>query len=121
VNQNVNGPGDNPRNVVPFFAAASTKMAQQVERHLKQMVLMGLTVQCIINFGPDVGMTQGRKNARAACTSPAQRDIVDAEQYLPSYLTLSINHVDPNTGAYTVIVPTHTINNYVPETVPRLR
>lgn len=121
LNHNVNGPGDNPRNVVPFWAAANTKMAQQVEGHLKQLVLMGLTVQYVINFGPDVGMTPGRNKALKACGTKAQRDIVDAEQYLPSYLTLSVALIDPNTGAATPIVPPHPVNNYVPETVPLLR
>ena len=121
LNHNVNGPGDNPRNVVPFWAAANTQMAQQVEGYLKDLVLMGLTVRYVIDFGPAVGMTSGRATALGNCSTKAQADIIEAEQHLPAYLTLTITYIDANSGAETVIVPAHVINNYVPETVPLLR
>ncbi len=121
LNHNVNGPGDNPRNVLPFWAAANTKMAQQVEGYLKELVLQGLMVRYVIQVGGDVGMTPGRQAALDACTNDAQRAIVNFEQYLPSHLVISIHCIDLATGDEQVIVPGCTIDNYVPETVPLLR
>jgi hypothetical protein len=121
LNHNVNGPGDNPLNVVPFWAAANTQMAQQVEGHLKDLVLRGLMVRYVISFGAAVGMTPGRSAALSNCTSQDQTDIIEAEQHLPDSLTLTITYIDASTGAETVVVPPQVIENFVPETVPLLR
>lgn len=120
LNHNVNGPGNNPRNVVPFWAAANTQMASQAEVYVKQLVNRGCEVQYMITFGADVGMTTGRQAALGNCSTQLQREIVELEQHLPAYLLISIKFVDPSGTVQEILAP-HRIDNFVPETVPLIR
>jgi hypothetical protein len=117
LNHQVNGSGSDPANVVPFYADANTEMAMQVEVHLKDLVHRGVPVSYNIQLEGDVGMTPGRLNALAACGSKAQREVIEAEQYLPAAIVLSLSAQDA-VGTWHVIVPSHRIANFVPETVP---
>lgn len=116
LNHNVNGSGSDAKNVVPFFADANTEMANVAEKHLKELVLNGFRVDYSIRLGPEVGMTSGRTEALALCENQAQRDIIDIEQHLPSYFTITLNAW--NGAAWVTIVNGAQIDNYVPETVP---
>ncbi len=119
LNHNLNGPGDEQQNVVPFWATANTAMAKQAESHVKELVQRGAEVRYIVRVGPPVGMTPGRQAALAACTEQAQRDLIELEQHLPMNLVIECDALD--TASHTWInVVNCTIDNYVPETVPYL-
>ena len=45
INDNLNGSGKDPKNLLPLCAAANTQMGKQAETHLKNAVLMGLPAQ----------------------------------------------------------------------------
>lgn len=117
INHNINGSGSDAKNVVPFYAAANTSMAQKVEKFLTFLVQRGVPVQYTIVSGPAVGMTDARKTALAACTTSLQREIIEIEQYLPAYLTITLA-AKANDGTWVTIVNALQIDNYVPETVP---
>jgi hypothetical protein len=117
LNHQVNGSGARLANVVPFAADGNKQMAKQVEVHLKQLVQMGIPVQYTIDLGAAVGMTPGRAAARAACTTQLQRDIIDAEQHLPSSITVSLSALQED-GTMISILSGYVIPNFVPETVP---
>jgi hypothetical protein len=116
LNHNVNGSGADAQNVVPFFADANTEMANVAEKYLKELVLNGFKVDYSISLGPAVGMTAGRTQALADCSNDIQRSIIDIEQHLPSYFTITLKAW--NGTAWLTIVNAAQINNYVPETVP---
>ncbi|MCB2076397.1 MAG: hypothetical protein KDE55_01735 [Novosphingobium sp.] len=118
LNHNLNGPGNDARNVVPFWATANTEMAREAEKQVKELVLMGATVEYNIDLGPDVGMTQGRQQALAACQTQDEADIVDCEQYLPSHLRITCD-VLLVSGQWQKVLDL-TVNNFVPETVPAI-
>lgn len=117
LNHNLNGSGSDNKNVVPFWATANTEMANKVEKFAKELVLSGVTTLYTINVGGPVGMTPGRTAALNNCTQQIERDIIDAEQYLPANLVLSLKAKDV-TNTWVTIVPGQTVENYVPETVP---
>lgn len=117
LNHNLNGPGDEERNVVPFWATANTAMAKQAECYVKELVQNGVQVSYTVHPGPAVGMTPGRQAALALC-DPAQAEVIDCEQYLPAYLRIECSALDAS-GSWVPVVAV-TIDNYVPETVPYL-
>jgi hypothetical protein len=116
LNHQVNGSGADVKNVVPFAADANTKMAQQVEKHLKALVQAGMAVRYTILMGPAVGMTPGRQAALAACTTAPQRAVIEAEQHLPSSLLITLEWF--NGQDWAMVCNNHPIRNDVPETVP---
>lgn len=121
INHNVNGSGSDPANVVPFWATANTEMSNKVEKHLKELVLSGVQVKYSIVSGPAVGMTPGRTKAFSACAGVAAlEEIVTAEQYLPAYLTLTVQGLDATKNAWVTVVNATPIMNFVPETAPVL-
>jgi hypothetical protein len=117
INHNINGSGKDAKNVVPFYAAANTEMSNQVEKYLTLLVQKGIPVQYTISTGTAVGMTPGRQAARDACTTDLEREIIDIEQHLPAYLTLTLAAQEKD-GSWKTIVNNVQIDNYVPETVP---
>jgi hypothetical protein len=117
LNHNLNGPGDNKLNVVPFWGGANTDMAAKVEKHVKDLVQQGVTVNYTINQGPAVGMTTGRQKAYKAAPTKDQKELIDWEQYLPEYLIMNCDALDGK-GNWVTVVNNVRIDNFVPETVP---
>ena len=115
LNHNLNGPGDQAMNVIPFWVTANTAMAKQAECYVKELVQNGVQVQYTVDPGPAVGMTPRRQAILAGC-NPAQAEVVDCEQYLPAYLRIECAAWDAGSGGWVPIV-NMSIDNYVPETV----
>lgn len=117
LNHQVNGSGRLETNVVPFSADGNTRMANEVEGALKEAVHRGLTVKYDIDVVGQVGMTPGRTQALAECTTQEQRDIIEIEQYLPVHLSASLKVLQSD-GTWLTIFAGYVIANHVPETVP---
>ena len=118
LNHHLNGSGKEPRNVVPFWATANTQMAQQAEKHVKELVLQGIQVKYDVTLSPAVGMTSGRAALKVSCDSE-QWELVEAEQWLPESLIITCDAWDDGKKNWIRIVEVK-IDNYVPETVPYL-
>lgn len=118
LNHNLNGPGDQATNVLPFWATANTAMAKQAECYVTELVQSGVQVQYTVDPGPAVGMTPGRQALLAHCDAD-QAALVRCEQHLPAYLRIECAAWDAGSGTWVNIVNV-TIDNYVPETVPYL-
>ncbi|MCE2915334.1 MAG: hypothetical protein LW768_07225 [Rubrivivax sp.] len=116
VNHNLNGPGDNAKNVFPFWASANTDMAKKAEGHVKEMVLRGVQVQYNISLGSPVGMTTARKKAYDKATGDAKK-IIELEQYLCDGVVIDCSAwCEP--GVWKPVVVGVSISNFVPETAP---
>jgi hypothetical protein len=117
INHNINGSGSDANNVAPFYAAANTEMSNHVEKYLTELVQRCVPVHYTIVAGPAVGMTEGRKLALANCETELQREIIEIEQHLAAYLTITLK-AQNDKGEWVTIVNARQIDNYVPETVP---
>ncbi|MEI2781217.1 MAG: hypothetical protein V9H25_08110 [Candidatus Competibacter sp.] len=118
LNHNLNGSGEEPKNMVPFWAASNTQMAKQAEKYVKELVLQGVEVKYNITCGQPVGMTPGRLALQPLC-DPEQWELVEAEQWLPRSFIITCDAWDSAQNDWVRVV-NETIDNYVPETVPYL-
>ena len=118
LNHNLNGSGEEPKNMVPFWAASNTQMAKQAEKYVKELVLQGVEVRYNITCGQPVGMTPGRLALQPLC-DPEQWELVEAEQWLPESFIITCDAWDSDQSDWVRVVNV-TIDNYVPETVPYL-
>ncbi|MFZ4700183.1 MAG: hypothetical protein ACOYMG_09020 [Candidatus Methylumidiphilus sp.] len=121
LNHNLNGSGEEPRNVVPFWGGANTEMAKKAECHVKELVQRGAKVQYFITLGAAVGMTPARKALQAQCDTPEQWELIQCEAFLPSKFIITCNGWDDAKAQWVTVVNNLPIDNYVPETVPYLR
>jgi hypothetical protein len=130
LNHNLNGPGNNELNVVPFWATANTEMSNKAEKYVKELVLRGAQVNYTIQQGAAVGLTPARQKLLADIdamkpTDPpvgdrkVQRQLVEYEQHLPDSFVINCDALD-DTGKWVNIVNNVRIENYVPLTVPYL-
>ncbi len=120
LNHNVNGSGSDTKNVVPFFADANTEMERVAETYLKELVLKGIPVDYEIELGPTVGSDANwyadMQTALGNCTTDAEKEVLQTEQYLPQYLTITLKAWDGT--QWVTIVNAKRVDNYVPTTVP---
>jgi hypothetical protein len=116
VNHNLNGPGNNARNVFPFWASANTDMAKKAESYVKEMVQRGVQVKYNITLGSAVGMTTARQKAYDKAKGEAKK-IIELEQYLCNGIVIDCSAWS-NQGVWVPIVVGVSISNYVPESVP---
>lgn len=132
INDNLNGSGKDPKNLLPLWAAANTQMEKQAETYLKDAVLMGLAAQWKIVCGAQYGLPyvqptldQILKNAGAkklsdlkvGSTEHTQYKIVEYEQYLPVSLTMDATVVDQS-GTSHSLVNNEKVENFVPQNIP---
>jgi hypothetical protein len=121
LNHNLNGPGDNVLNVVPFWGGANTDMANKVEKFVKELVLSGVVVTYEISCGPpmksDATYAAWAKNATGTAD---QLEIIKWEQELPQFLSFSATAIDGKGIKVNVVPSGIQIKNFVPMTVPTI-
>jgi hypothetical protein len=121
LNHNLNGPGDNELNVVPFWAAANSDMAKKIEKGVKDLVSRGVVVTYTITCGDPMkklpAYTEWFKTVNG---SEAQMDVLRWEQELPQYLSFSATATDKLGTTVNVVQPGTQIPNFVPMTLPTL-
>lgn len=133
INDNLNGSGRDPKNLLPLWATANTQMEKSAEKYLKDVVLMGLPAAWTIVTGPQYGLAyvqpildQILKNAgvsKAASLSTTSQEyiqykIVEYEQYLPTKLTMTAEVI--HNGVKHSVINNEEVDNYVPLTIPIL-
>jgi hypothetical protein len=121
LNHNLNGPGDNELNVVPFWAAANTDMSNKIEKMVKDLVSLGVVVTYTITCGDPMKLdpTYAAWSKTAKGTTD-QDEILKWEQELPQYLSFSATATDAKGTTVNVVPPGTQIKNYVPMTIPTI-
>jgi hypothetical protein len=125
LNHNLNGPGDNELNVVPFWAKANTDMSRQIEELVKALVLHGVTVTYTIVCGDPMKLDAGYKfwneSTQISGISEEEKEILQWELELPQDLKFSATATDGLGNTVNVVPPNTPIPNFVPRTVPVIR
>jgi hypothetical protein len=122
LNHNLNGPGDNELNVVPFWAKANTDMSNKIEELVKALVLRGVPVTYTIVCGDPMKLDAGYKlwneSTQISGISEEQIEILQWELELPQDLKFSATATDGRGTTINVVPPNTSIPNFVPRTVP---
>lgn len=122
LNHNLNGPGDNELNVIPFWAGANTDMSKKVEERVKALVLCGVTVTYTIVCGDPMKLDAGYKlwneSTQISGISEQKIEILQWELELPQDLKFSATATDGSGTTVNLVLPNTPIANFVPRTVP---
>jgi hypothetical protein len=121
LNHNLNGPGGNELNVVPFWATANTQMSNKIEKFVKDLVSFGVVVTYSITAGDPMKLDPTYATwAKTASGTADQNKILKGEQELPDYLTFNATAKDSLGNTVNVVPPGTRIDNFVPMTVPTI-
>ncbi len=121
LNHNLNGPGNNELNVVPFWATANTQMSNKIEKFVKDLVSFGVVVTYSITAGDPMKLDPTYATwAKTASGTADQNKILKWEQELPQYLTFNATAKDSLGNTVNVVPPGTRIDNFVPMTVPTI-
>ncbi len=123
LNHNLNGPGDNELNVVPFWATANTQMSTKIEKFVKELVSLGVVVTYAIICGDPMKLNPTYAKwfkANKGTGTKDQNEILEWEQELPQYLTFNATATDAMGITVNVVPPGTRIDNYVPMTMPTI-
>jgi|SRR5271156_1462435 len=121
LNHNLNGPGDNELNVVPFWATANTQMSNKIEKFVKDLVSLGVVVTYSITCGDPMKLNpQYAAWFKTVQGTKEQIEIIKWEQELPQYLTFNATAKDALGNTVNVVPPGTQIKNFVPMTLPTI-
>lgn len=123
LNHNMNGPGDNPRNLIPLWAKANTEMERRVERRTKEAVAAGLTITFSVVLGPAMIEDPTYKAWSDAILKddtlgPVERDILEWERGLPQFIECHATVKDKHGDVHQILGGVIHIPNFVPMEVP---
>jgi len=125
LNHNMNGPGDEPRNLVPLWAKANQTMERKVEKFTKVAFGAGLTVTFSIVLGPPMIEDAAYKAWSDAMLKDedlgaAERDILEWERGLPQFIECHATVEDKNGDVHQILGGVVRIQNFVPAELPVL-
>jgi hypothetical protein len=120
LNHNLNGPGGNELNVVPFWATANTQMSNKIEKFVKDLVSFGVVVTYSITAGDPMKLDPTYATWAKTASGTADQKILKGEQELPQYLTFNATAKDSLGNTVNVVPPGTRIDNFVPLTVPTI-
>jgi hypothetical protein len=126
LNHQLNGPGNNRLNVLPFWATANTEMSQKAETPVKKAVSQGLVVTYSIVTGDAMKLDPEYwkwVDGVLEDTNLSQeiRDILEWEMELPQYLVITATGRDGAGNDHDLLGGPQRINNFVPMTIPVLK
>lgn len=131
INDNLNGPGTEPRNLVPLWRKANRQMEAKAEAAVKEVVLRGFAVDWKITAGAAVGLAYVQpvldailkkagitdpKHLHKGSNEEIQYNLVSFEQYLP--VSLTMNATATVHGNVYTLVNNEVVNNFIPKTIP---